>query len=180
MIISRRTAKNFNWARAVGRACLGLALLALPVRAQQPTPGNVVLVQVPPAAEKTSEEKVVTPEQAIKQRQETEQAIKQRQEKITVKFKVTAVQTLRVSKSNVFHVDAGYTERFVLKDGDSFAVQLVPPAMDTIRRLGIPDKHFAGTVVQVTGPLQPGQPAFGTGQYQIVVTDLTQIEVVGK
>jgi hypothetical protein len=51
--------------------------------------------------------------------------------------------------------------------------------MDAIRRLGIePDKHFKGKVVQVTGHLQPGQPHFGTGEFQIVVEDLSQIEVV--
>ena len=55
----------------------------------------------------------------------------------------------------------------------------VEERLDTIRRLGIePDKHFKGKVVQVTGLLQPGQPAHGTGQFQIMVSDLTQIEVV--
>jgi hypothetical protein len=49
MIMSRRTAKNLNWAGAVVLACLGLALLPVPVRAQQPTPDNVVPIQVQPA-----------------------------------------------------------------------------------------------------------------------------------
>jgi hypothetical protein len=125
--------------------------------------------------------KVLTPEQAIKRSQEIEQAIKQSQEKVTVMFKVTVAQKMRVSKSNVIGENAGFSEGLILKDGNSFAVQLLPPAMDTIRRLGIePDKHFKGKVVQVTGLLRPGQPAFGTGQFQIVVNDLTQLKVVGK
>jgi RNA polymerase sigma factor (sigma-70 family) len=125
-----------------------------------------------------TERKVLTPEQAIKQNQAIEQAIKQSQEKVTVKFKVAAVQTLHVSNSNVIGESAGYHDVFILKEADRFVVQILPPAMDTIRRLGIADEHFKGKVVQVTGRLQPGQPAFGTGQFQIAVTDLTQIEVV--
>jgi uncharacterized protein (TIGR03067 family) len=124
---------------------------------------------------------VLTPDEAIKQRQEIEQAIKKSQEKVTIKFKVTAAQVIRISKSNVVGNSAGFNEGLILKDGDTFAVQLLPPVMDTIKRLGIdPDKHFTGKMIQVTGPLQPGQPAFGTGQFQIVVTDLNQFEVVGK
>jgi len=119
-----------------------------------------------------SEQKVLTPEEAVKQKPT---------EKVTVKFKVTAAETMRVSKSNVIYENVGFNEVLILKDGDSFCVQLLPPVMDTIRRLGIePDKHFKGTVVQVTGRLGPGQPAFGTGQFQIVVSDLTQFEVVGE
>jgi RNA polymerase sigma factor (sigma-70 family) len=146
--------------------------------AQAPKPAKKEAPATP--ARKALEGKVLTPEQAIKQREETERAIKKGQEKVTVKFKVTAVQTLRVSKSNVVGKSAGFSERLILKGGDSFAVQLLEPVVDTIKRLGIPDKHFTGKVVKVTGPLQPGQPAFGTGQYQIVVTDLTQFEVVRK
>jgi hypothetical protein len=129
-------------------------------------------------AERTSpkdaktEQTVLTPAEAIQQRPK---------EKVTVQFKVTAAQTMRVSKSNVIYENVGFNEVLILKDGDSFCVQLLPPAMDTIRRLGIEaDKHFKGNVVQVTGLLQPGQPAFGTGQFQIVVKDLTQFEVVGE
>ena len=72
----------------------------------------------------------------------------------------------------------------ILRDGESlesFAVQILPPVMDTIRRLGIePSKHFEGKVVQVTGLLQPGQPFKGTGKFQIVVDDLSQFRVVAK
>jgi hypothetical protein len=49
MITSRRTAKHLNWAGAVVLGCLGLALLPAAVRAQQPTPNNVVPIQVQPA-----------------------------------------------------------------------------------------------------------------------------------
>ena len=44
----------------------------------------------------------------------------------------------------------------LLKDGGSFSVRLVPPAMYTIMRLGIePDKHFSGKVVRVTELVEP-------------------------
>jgi len=53
--------------------------------------------------------------------------------------------------------------------------------MDTMMRLGIePDKHFNGKMVQVTGLLQPGPSPSQPGEVQIMVNDLTQIEVVGK
>ena len=136
---------------------------------QQPAPKNA-----------RTAPKVLSPEQAIKQNQEIEQAIKKSQEKVTVKFKVTAVKTFHVSNSNVIGENAGTHEVFVLRENDRFVVQILPPAMDTIRRLGVSDEHFKGKVVQVTGRLQPGQPAFGTGQFQIAVTDLTQFEVVGS
>src|SRR5262249_44008880 len=103
----------------------------------KPDSQTLLLVYKRDPAEKTSpknaktEPKVLTPEQAIKQSQEIEQAIKQSQEKVTVKFKVTAAQTMRVSKSNVIGENAGFSEGLILKDGDSFAVQLLPPAMDT-------------------------------------------------
>jgi hypothetical protein len=51
--------------------------------------------------------------------------------------------------------------------------------MDTLRRLGIePDKHFKGKVVRVTGHLQKGPSPYQPDQVQIMVKDLTQIEVV--
>ena len=95
------------------------------------------------------QQKVLIPEEAIRQKIG---------ENITVKFKVTAVITTRVSKSNRIAPDAnaGFDEVLILKGGDSLVVQLHPPAMDTFKRLGIePDKHFKGKVVQVTGLLQP-------------------------
>ena len=49
MFMSRRTAKNLNGAGALVLACLGLALLPVPARAQQTTPDNVVPIQVQPA-----------------------------------------------------------------------------------------------------------------------------------
>jgi RNA polymerase sigma factor (sigma-70 family) len=140
---------------------------------QQPMPR-----QGPAPKNAKSGPNVLTPEQAIKQSQAIEQAIKQSQEKVTVKFKVVAVQTLHVSNSNAFVGNAGYHEVFILRESDRFVIQILPPAMDTIRRLAISDEHFKGKVIQVTGRLQPGQPAFGTGQFQIAVQDLTQFEVV--
>jgi RNA polymerase sigma factor (sigma-70 family) len=163
----------------------GAGLLYQTQAADQPKDSNKVVQAPKPAeneapapatpAEKTSpknaktEQKVLTPEEAIKQRPK----------KVTVQFKVTAAQMMRISKSNVVGKFAGFSAAFILlKDGDSFSVRLVPPAMDTIKRLGIePDKHFKGKVVQVTGLLQPGP---SPSLFQIVVNDLTQIVVVGK
>jgi hypothetical protein len=91
-----------------------------------------------------------------------------------------AAQTFRISRSNVVGKSAETSgEGCYLKDGDSFYVQLRPPVMDTFRRLGIePDKHFKGKVVKVTGLLQPGPSPSQPGEFQIMVNDLTQIEVV--
>ena len=73
----------------------------------------------------------------------------------------------------------------ILKAGDSLIVQLLPPAMDTFKRLGIePEKHFKGKMVQVTGKLGPGPfvnllpPGLYPDQFQITGIDLSQIEVV--
>jgi hypothetical protein len=49
MMMTRRIAKNLNSAGAVVLGCFGLALLPLPVRAQQPTPDKVAPSQVQPA-----------------------------------------------------------------------------------------------------------------------------------
>jgi hypothetical protein len=111
--------------------------------------------------------KVLTPEEAIKQRPK---------EKVTVKFKVTAVQDMSRMPTG------GFGQGFiVLKDGGSFSVRLVPPAMNTIvMQLGIePTKHFVGKVVLVTGLVQhdPVGAAF-----HIRVSDLNQpgFAVVGE
>src|SRR5262245_58619247 len=149
-------------------------------------PGEVLVLRragsgaTPPTAKdaKTGR-KVLTPEEAIQQRPT---------EKVTVKFKVNAVLTMRVSKSNVVgDTRGGFDEVLILKYDDSLVVQLLPPAMDTLRRLGIaPDKHFKGKMVQVTGRLGPGPfvnllpPGLYPDQFQIVGADLSQIEIVGE
>jgi hypothetical protein len=105
---------------------------------------------------------VLTPAVAIKQRP-TEQ--------VTVKFKVTAVQDESHTPGGGFGVDF-----MLLKEGGSFSVRLVPPAMYTIMRLGIePDEHFNGKVVRVTGLLEPDPSGLS---FQIRVDDLTQFQVV--
>jgi RNA polymerase sigma factor (sigma-70 family) len=158
---------------------IGAGLLSHTQAVEQPKDSNKV-VQAPKPDEKEAVEKqprkakpgekVLTPEQAIKQRPK---------EKVTVQFKVTAAQMTLISKSNVVGKPAGFSGGFILlKDGDSFSVRVVPPAMDTIKRLGIdPDKHFKGEVVQVTGLLEPGP---SPGLFQILVNDLTQIEHVSN
>src|SRR5437588_4690795 len=106
------------------------------------------------------ERNVLTPEEAIKQGPK---------EKVTVQFKVTAVQDMSKMRTGGFGV--GY---LLLKDGGSFSVRLVPPAMHTLLRLDIETgKHFTGKVVRVTGFVQPDPvgPSF-----HIRVDDFNQAE----
>ncbi len=72
MIVSRRTAKNLNRAGAVVLGCLGLALLPVPVRSQQPTPDNVVPIQVRPAQKtpKSVDEQIEALRRALQQLEE--------------------------------------------------------------------------------------------------------------
>jgi RNA polymerase sigma factor (sigma-70 family) len=131
---------------------------------EKPKPGEVLILhRDSPRVEqpKNYQNKVLTPEEAIKLRSK---------ENVTVKFKVTAVQDMSTSPG------AGFGTNFILlKDGGNFAVQLVPPAMDTIMRLGIePQKHFVGKLVRVTGLVVSG----GGGSFQIRVNDLAQFQVV--
>jgi hypothetical protein len=107
-------------------------------------------------------QKVLTPEEAITQRPK---------EKVTVQLKVAAVQDESHTPGGGFGV--GF---ILLKDGGSFSVRLVPPAMYTIMRLDIePVKHFSGKVVRVTGLVQP-DPAGPS--FHIRVDDLTQFLVM--
>jgi len=175
-------------ARARGSLWWGGAALPDGRRQDQPKDSNKV-VQAPKPAEKeapasgnTSREDLPEGRQVEAEGADPAEAIKQSQEKVTVQFKVTSAQTFLISRSNVVGKSAGSSgEGCYLKDGDSFYVQLRPPVMDTIRRLGIePDKHFKGKVVQVTGRLQSGPSPFEPSQFQIMVNDLTQIVVVGS
>src|SRR5262249_23475292 len=125
-------------------------------------PGEVLILRretfgaTPPKAKDAQPvHKVLTPEEAIKQMSK---------EKVTGQFKVNAAEVIRISNSNVIYENAGSREGLILRDSDSFAseysfaVQLLPPVMETIRRLGIePDKHFRGKAVRVTGVVQTGQ-----------------------
>ena len=112
---------------------------------------------VPPGAQDGQpEQKVLTPEDAIKQRPK---------EPVTVRFKVAAVQDESRSPRSGFSV--GF---ILLKDGGSFSVRLVPPAMYTIMRLDIdPAKHFTGRMVRITGLVQPDPTG---SSFHISVDDL--------
>ncbi len=125
-----------------------------PMTKEQPAPENA----------KTEQKvlKVLTPEEAIKQRPK---------ENVTVQFKVATVKDMSMMPTG------GFGNNFILlKDGGSFSVRLVPPAMHTIMRLGIePEKHFVGKVIRVTGVVQTVlQSDTGKGPYWIVVDDLNQ------
>jgi hypothetical protein len=71
MILSRRTAKSLNRAGAVVLACLGLALLPVPVRAQSPIPVKVTPIQVQPAKKTPSlDEQIEAQRRALRQLEE--------------------------------------------------------------------------------------------------------------
>jgi uncharacterized protein (TIGR03067 family) len=112
---------------------------------------------VPPGAQDGQPvQKVLAPEEAIKQRPK---------EPVTVRFKVDSVQDESRSPAGGFGV--GF---ILLKDGGSFSVRLVPPAMYTIMRLDIePAKHFTGRMVRVTGLVQPDPTG---SSFHISVDDL--------
>lgn len=120
----------------------------------EPAPGNA-----------KTEQKVLTPEEAVKLRSK---------EKVTVQFKVAAVQDETRSPGSGFG-----PLPILLKDGGKFAVALLPPATTTIMRLGIePGKHFSGRVIRVTGIVQPveGERPYYGQAYYILVEDLNQAE----
>jgi uncharacterized protein (TIGR03067 family) len=112
---------------------------------------------VPPGAQDGEPtRKVLTPEEAIKQRPK---------EPVTVRFKVDSVQDGSRSPGTGFGV--GF---ILLKNGGSFSVRIVPPAMNTIMRLDIePAKHFTGKFVWVTGLVQPDSNG---SSFHITVDDL--------
>jgi uncharacterized protein (TIGR03067 family) len=112
---------------------------------------------VPPGAQDGEPtKKVLTPKDAIKQGSK---------EPVTVRFKVDSVQDESRSPAGGFGV--GF---ILLKDGGSFSVRLVPPAMYTIMRLDIePAKHFTGKFVWVTGLVQPDSTG---SSFHIRVDDL--------
>ena len=112
----------------------------------------------PKAKDEQLEQKVLTPEEAIKQPPK---------EPVRVQFKVAAVKDMSLMPTG------GFGQGFILlKDGGSFSARLVPPAMYTIMRLGIePGKHFGGKVVRVTGLVQPDPTG---SSFHIRVDDLNQ------
>jgi hypothetical protein len=128
-----------------------------PMPQQEPVPKNA-----------KQEQKVLTPEEAIKQRAK---------EKVTVQFKVTAVEAILTS--GAIAEGSKVSRLWVrLKDGEKFSVQLRGRVTYQIERLGIdPAKHFNDKTIRVTGQVQHIESA---GTFQIVVDDLDQIEVVSR
>jgi hypothetical protein len=109
--------------------------------------------------------KVLTPEEAIRQRPTGE---------VTVQFRVAAVEVM----PNKYYNYSGYSVvnyYLLLKDGGRLTARLAMTA-DRSKELGPdPVKHFNGKVVRVTGQVVPdaGNPSF-----MMWVVDLTHIEVV--
>jgi RNA polymerase sigma factor (sigma-70 family) len=127
--------------------------------AEQPKDSNKV-VQAPKPAEK--EQKVLTPEEAIKQRST---------EEVTVQLRVTAVEAM----PNLCSGFGGPDYYVFLKDGGRFTARMARAA-DQLMRLGIdPVKHFSGKVVRVTGRVEPDS---GNPSFMMWVVDLTHIEVM--
>ena len=135
----------------------------------KPKPGDVLVLQrerwgtTPPAAKNAKpEQKVLTPEEAIKQMPK---------ENVTVQFKVAKVEAMPNPGSGF----GGPTYYIYLSDGGKFTARLAKAA-DQFMKLGVePVKHFTGKVVRVTGRVEPdsGKPSF-----QMWVRDLADIEVV--
>jgi hypothetical protein len=122
------------------------------------------------AKDAQSERKVLTPEEAIQQRD---------QETITVQFKVDSVRVTSLFGGS----DLLGNREIELTDGTGFSILLRKPVKDQITRLGIePAKHFGGKVIRVSGRVQPVLPpnTNGEGPYWIVVDDLKQFEVVAE
>jgi RNA polymerase sigma factor (sigma-70 family) len=111
------------------------------------------------------EQKVLTPEEAIKQGSK---------EEVTVQFKVAAVEAMPNSCSG-FGGPNYYNYYIFLHDGGRFTARLARAA-DQFMALGIdPVKHFSGKVVRVTGRVEPDS---GNPSFCIWVRDLTHLEVV--
>ena len=112
------------------------------------------------------ERKVLTPEEAIKQRAK---------EKVTVQFKVSSVE--EIATGGVIPVGSKVSRLWVrLRDGEKFSVQLRGRVTFQIERLGLePAKYFNDKTIRATGQLQSFENA---GTFQIVLDDLDQIEVV--
>ena len=149
---------------------------------EKPRPGEVLVLQriprpeslratsgaTPPKAKDVQpQQKVLTPEEAIKLRSK---------ENVTVQFRVAEVKDMSTTPGT------GFGNNFILlQDGGNFSVELVPPAMHVITRLDIdPVKHFTGKVVRVTGVVQPALPANASGKERcwITVNDLQHLYVV--
>jgi DNA/RNA endonuclease YhcR with UshA esterase domain len=124
-----------------------------PMTKEEPVPENA-----------KTEQKVLTPEEAIKQGPK---------EKVTVQFKVVAVQAMPNPGSGF----GGPNYYIFLHDGGKFTARLARAA-DQFMKLGIePVKHFTGKVVRVTGRVEPdsGKPSF-----QMWVREITDIEVMDR
>jgi uncharacterized protein (TIGR03067 family) len=143
-----------------------------PMTKEEPTPKNSTQVQ-----------KVLTPEEAIKQMPK---------ENVTVQFKVAKVEAMPNPASGF----GGPTYYIFLQDGGKFTARLAKAAdqfMDKqYIKLGIkpgvplseekvkeaqdaPAKHFGGKVVRVTGRIEPDS---GNSSFQMWVRDLADIELV--
>jgi hypothetical protein len=116
-----------------------------------------------PAPKNTrQEQKVLTPEEAIKQRPK---------EAVTVQFKVASVKVL----PNPGLGFGGPTYYIFLQDGRKFTARLAKAA-DQFMKLGVePVKHFTGKVVRDTGRVEPDA---GNASFQMWVRDLADLEVL--
>jgi hypothetical protein len=123
-----------------------------PMTKEEPAPKNA-----------KQEQKVLTPEEAIKQRPK---------EAVTVQFKVASVEAM----PNPCGGFGGPNYYIFLHDGGKFTARLARAA-DQFMKLGIePVKHFNGKVVRVTGRIAPDAR---NSSFRMWVRDLADIEVVG-
>ena len=135
----------------------------------------------PKQAEKANkEQKVLTPEEAIKQRPK---------EKVTVEFKVKRSLTLA---NPAFVPEGGEIDYITFQYDDRFYVCLYGKAVTQIKRLGlepgsavlrgpgfVPRGYFADKVIRATGQVvAEEEPVGAKTKYYVVVEDLDQLEVV--
>jgi RNA polymerase sigma factor (sigma-70 family) len=126
------------------------------------TKGGGSIREEPAPKNAKQEQKVLTPEEAIKQRPK---------EAVTVQFKVAKV----VAMPNPAGGFGGPVYYIFLSDGGKFTARLAKAA-DQLMKLGVePVKHFTGKVVRVTGRVEPDA---GKSSFQMWVRDLADIEVV--
>jgi hypothetical protein len=157
---------------AIGGIGVGLGLSPNPVVvAQQPGAKTDDKARLPGDKEKKAakkkpaekEQKVLTPEQAIKQMPK---------EKVTVQFKVAKVEAMHNPMSGF----GGPDYYIFLSDGGKFTARMAKTA-DQIMKLGIePVKHFSGKVVRVTGRVEPDSGS----SFQMWVREITDIEVMDR
>jgi hypothetical protein len=129
-------------------------------------------------AQAQKNDKVVTPEQVIKEKPK---------ETVQVEFRVADVGRILAQVKKGEEIEpplqlfAEDNEMALRKVDDSFSVVVLGKAVRHLKRVGIedPTEHFRGKVVRLTGTVRVMPRTKGTG-YELWVERLDQIEAVKK